>query len=98
MSKFDQAKMVMQMRKIQKQLSKMVVEVDAGDGAVTVQMSGEQKVKGISLDPEKIDFEDIEELENWLQDAFREAISESQKAAAEKMKPFLGGGLGNLGL
>ena len=41
MSTFDQAKMVMQMRKVQKQLSKMVVEVEAGDGAVTVKMNGE---------------------------------------------------------
>jgi len=99
MSKFDQAKMVMQMRKVQKQLSKMVVEVEAGDGAVTIQMTGEQKVKNVSLDPDLIDFDDLAELETWLKDAMREAISESQKEAAEKMKPFLGdGGLGSLGL
>jgi len=99
MSKFDQAKMVMEMRKVQKQLSKMVVEVEAGDGAVTIEMNGEQKVKNVSLDPEKIDFDDLEELETWLKDAIREAIQQSQKEAAEKMKPFLGeGGLGNLGL
>jgi len=89
----------MQMRKVQKQLSKMVVEVEAGDGAVTIQMTGEQKVKNVSLDPDLIDFDDLAELETWLKDAMREAISESQKEAAEKMKPFLGdGGLGSLGL
>jgi len=99
MSKFDQAKMVMQMRKVQKQLAKMIVEVEAGEGAVKIEMTGEQKVKNISLDPELIDFDDLDELETWLKDAIREAISESQKEAAEKMKPFLGGGgLGNLGM
>lgn len=87
------------MRKVQKQLSKMVVEVEAGDGAVKIQMTGEQKVKNVSIDPEKIDFEDISELEDWVKDAIREAISQSQKQAAEKMKPLLGGsGLGDLGL
>lgn len=98
MSKFDQAKMVMQMRKVQKQLSKMVVEVEAGEGAVRIQMNGKQKVKDVDLNPDLIDFDDLEQLEGWLKDAIREAISESQKEAAEKMKPFLGdGGLGNLG-
>ena len=90
--------MVMQMRKVQKQLSKMVVEVEAGEGAVRIQMNGEQKVKDVDLNPDLIDFDDLEQLEGWLKDAIREAISESQKEAAEKMKPFLGdGGLGNLG-
>jgi len=91
--------MVMQMRKVQKQLAKMVVEVEAGDGAVQIQMTGEQKVKNVTLDPDLIDFDDLNELEIWLKDAIREAISESQKEAAEKMKPFLAdGGLGSLGM
>lgn len=99
MSKFDQAKMVMQARKVQKQLSKMVVEVEAGEGAVKIQMTGEQKVKNVSIDPERVDLDDIGELEDWMKQAIREAISQSQKEAAEKMKPLLGeGGLGSLGL
>jgi len=93
---FDQAKMVMQMRKVQKQLSKMIVEVEAGDGAVVVSMTGEQKVKSVNIDPDLVDFDNIDQLEDWLRDAFRDAISKSQAEAAEKMKPFMGalGGLG----
>lgn len=93
---FDQAKLAMQMRKVQKQLSKLVVEVEAGDGAVVVSMTGEQKVKNVSIDPELVDFDNISELEGWLRDAFRDAIAKSQAEAAEKMKPFMGalGGLG----
>lgn len=93
----DQAKMVMQMKKLQKELSKTIVEVEAGDGAVTVQISGEQKLKKISIDPDQIDLEDIHELESWIEEAVKQAISESQKLAAEKMKPMMGQ-LGNLGL
>ncbi len=93
----DQVKMMAKMKKIQKELSKTIVEVEAGDGAVTIQMNGEQKIKDVSLDTELIDFDDIAELETWIEQAFKKAISESQKVAQEKMQPIMGQ-LGNLGL
>lgn len=93
----DQAKLVMKMKKLQKELSKETIEVEAGDGAVTVKINGEQKIKKISIDPEMVDLDDIEELEEWIQDAVKEAINKSQQVAAEKMKPVMGQ-LGNLGL
>lgn len=96
-SKFDQAKMLLQMRKIQKELAKLVVPVETGDGAVRIEITGEQKVKRVQIDPEKVDLDRINELERWLEDAIREAIQKSQQEAAERMKPFMGA-LGNLGL
>ncbi len=94
MSRFDQAKMVMQARKLQKELSKTVIEVEAG--AVTIQINGEQKIKKVTIDPEQVDLDDIGQLENWVEEAVREAIQKSQKVAAEKMQPMMGmlGGLG----
>jgi len=50
----DQAKMMMQVKKLQKELAKTIVEVEAGDGAVVVQISGEQKLKRIKIDPEQL--------------------------------------------
>ena len=97
MSRFDQAKMLLQVKKIQKELQKMVITVEQGDGAVRVEITGEQKIKKISIDPEYVDLDDIEQLERWVEDAVKDAISESQKVAAEKMQPFMGM-LGNLGL
>ncbi len=97
MSRFDQAKMMMQVKKVQKELKKMIITIEKGDGAVNVEITGEQKIKKISLDPELIDFDDVTELERWLEDAVRDAISESQKVASEKMQPMMGS-LGNLGL
>lgn len=97
MSRFDQAKMLMKVKKIQKELQKMVLTVEKGDGAVTVEITGEQKIKKISIDPERVDLDDIGELERWVEDAVKEAISESQRVAAEKMQPMMGA-LGNLGL
>lgn len=97
MSKIDQAKMLMKVRKLQKELQKMIIEVEAGEGAVKVEITGEQKIKKIHIDPEYVDLEDIGQLERWVEDAVKDAISQSQKVAAEKMQPMLGS-LGNLGL
>lgn len=93
----NQAKAVMQMKKMQKELAREIVEVEAGDGAVTVQVSGELKFKKIKIDPEMVDLEDIEELERWIEMATRDAMTKAQEMAAEKMRPLMGS-LGNLGL
>ncbi len=93
----NQTKLVMKMRKLQKELAKQIIEVTAGDGAVTIKINGEQKIKKIEIDPERVDLDDIEELEGWIESAVKESIDKSQKVAAEKMKPMMGQ-LGNLGL
>ena len=93
----DQKKMVRELQKAQKELKKEIIEVEAGEGAVVVQFTGELKVKSVKLNPELIDFEDTEELEHWIQIAIRDGLEEAQKVAAEKMQPLMGG-LGNLGL
>ena len=97
MGRFDQAKMLLKVKKLQKELQKQVIEVEKGDGAVRVEITGEQKIKKIHIDPEYVDVDDIGQLERWLEDAVKEAIQESQKLAAEKMKPMMGA-LGDLGL
>lgn len=97
MSRFDQAKMLLKVKKIQGELQKMVISIDKGDGAVTVEMNGEQKLKRVRIDPKYVDLDDIGQLERWLEDAIKDAITESQRVAAEKMQPMMGA-LGNLGL
>lgn len=97
MSRFDQAKMLLQVKKIQKELQKQIISVEEGDGAVRVEITGEQKIKRIHIDPEYVDLDDIGQLERWVEDAVKEAIQESQRIAAEKMQPMMGA-LGNLGL
>lgn len=94
---FDQMKMLNQMRKAQKDLAKEIIEVEAGDGAVVVQITGEMKIKSVKIDPQQVDLEDIEELEHWIEIAVRDGLAKAQEVAAEKMKPLMGG-LGNLGL
>lgn len=94
---FDQMKMLNQLRKAQKDLAKEIIEVEAGDGAVVVQINGELKIKSVKIDPKMVDLDDIAELEHWIEIAVRDGMAKAQEVAAEKMKPLMGG-LGNLGL
>ena len=94
---FDQMKMLNQLRKAQKDLEKEIIEVEAGDGMVVVQVDATLKIKNIKIDPALVDLDDISDLEHNVKIAMRDGLAKAQEVAAEKMKPFMGG-LGNLGL
>lgn len=94
---FDQMKMLNDLRKAQKALAKEIIEVEAGDGAVVVQVTAELKVVSVKINPEYVDLEDIETLEHWIEIAIRDGMAKAQEIAAERMKPLMGG-LGKLGL
>ena len=97
---FDQMKMINTLRKAQKDLKNEIVEVEAGDGAVVVQITGELKVKKVSIDPSRIDLDDISELERWIENCFRDGYAKAQEIATDKMKPLMVqlGGLSGLGM
>ncbi len=97
MSRFDQAKLLVKARKLQKELQREVITVETGGGAVKVEITGEQKIKKIHIDAGAVDLEDIGQLEGWLEEAVKEAIIRSQKLAAEKMQPMMGA-LSQLGM
>ncbi len=94
---FDKAKAIYELKKIQSALAKEVIEVETGDGAVKIEINGEQKIKRVSLDPEKIDTDDLAKLEKYIESAITQAITRSQQLAADKMKS-VAGGLGIPGL
>ena len=94
---FDQMKALNQIRKAQKELSREIVEVEAGSGAVVIQFTGELKIKSVKIDSSMIDLDDIGDLEHWIEIAVRDGLAKAQEIAAEKMKPLMGG-LGSLGL
>lgn len=92
---FDKAKALYELKKIQSALGKEIIETEAG--AVVVRINGEQKIKEIKLDRDKIDFDDIEHLEKQIESAVTQAITRSQQVAADMMKE-VAGGLGLPGL
>lgn len=93
----DKGRSLMQLRKIQSQLAKEAVEVEAGNGAVRVKISGDQKIKKIEIDEARVNPDDLSQLERWLENAITQAITKSQQIAAEKMRE-ISGGLGIPGL
>ena len=92
----DQMKMLNQMRKLQKELAQEIVEVEAGDGAVIVQISGEIKIVSVKIDKDRLIEASASEIEGWIKAAVRDGLKEAQDMAAEKMKPMMGN-LGSLG-
>lgn len=94
----EQMAMVQKMRKMQKELSKEIIEVEAGNGAVIIQFNGELKVESVKLNPDLIDMNDVEELEGWIKAAIRDGLKGAQEVAADKMKPMMGGLMGGLGM
>ena len=92
---FDKAKTLYELKKIQSALAKETIEVEAG--AVTVKINGEQKIKSVEIDRDKLDLDNLELLEKNIESAVTQAITKSQQLAAEKMQS-IAGGLGIPGL
>ena len=85
----------------QESLKDEVVDASAGGGMVTVQVTGDLAVKAITIDPEAVDPEDVELLQDMVLAAVNEGLRSAQELAAAKMGGIaggLGGGLGGLGL
>ena len=96
-------KMQADMAKAQEELKNEVVEASAGGGMVTVKVSGDLEVREIQIDPEAVDPEDVELLQDMVLAAVNEAMRSAQELAATKMNAAAGGlagpgGLGGLGL
>mgnify|MGYP001363769679 CR=1 FL=1 len=91
-------KMQQDMLAAQEQLKQEEVEASAGGGMVTVKISGDLIVKTVVIDPEAIDPEDPELLQDMVTAATNEAIRSAQQLAADRMGGIAGGLGGGLGL
>lgn len=86
-----------EMLKAQESLGEETVEVSVGGGAVTVVMTGHQKLQSITIAPEAVDPDDVEMLQDLILAAVNEAVERSQGLAADRLSA-LTGGLGIPGL
>ena len=87
-----------EMMEAQEKLKDEVVEASAGGGMVKVKMSGDLRLREIAIDPEAIDPEDAEMLQDMVLAAVNEALRAAQELASSKMGGIAGGGgLGRLG-
>jgi DNA-binding YbaB/EbfC family protein len=83
--------MQQQMAEQQEALAHETMSVTAGGGAVTVTITGHQRLTSIELDPDLVDPEEIEMLQDMIVAAVNAAIEQSQSMAAEKMEGLTGG-------
>jgi nucleoid-associated protein EbfC len=91
------------MAKAQEALKSEVVEASAGGGMVTVKITGALELKEITIDPQAVDPEDVELLQDMVLAAVNEAIRSAQELAERRLGGAMGGlsgleGLGGLGL
>ena len=75
----------------QKELGNLVIEGEAGKGAVRVTMDGQQKIKSVKISPEIINQGKPELLEELVLKAVSDAMAKSQKAAAKQLRGLTGG-------
>jgi nucleoid-associated protein EbfC len=90
-------KMQQQMMEAQESLKDEVVQSSAGGGMVTVEVTGDLAIKSITIDPEAVDPDDVELLQDMVLAATNEALRAAQELAANKLGGITGG-LGGLGL
>ena len=92
------AKMAQQMQadmaRAQQELEELRVDGSAGGGVVKAVVSGKLDIVSVTIDPEVVDPEDVDMLQDLIVAAVNEAIEKSQTLAAER----LGGLTGGLGL
>ena len=97
-------KMQQDMAEAQANLEHETTEVSVGGGAIRIVITGHQRVQSVSINPDIIDVEDeewLDDLQDLLVAAVNQAIEQSQAMAAERMEAITGGlgdipGLGGL--
>ena len=90
-------KMQKQLAEAQDQLEQVTVDASAGGGMVKVTVNGQMMLESIAIDPEAIDPDDVE----VLQDMIIAAVNEGVRGVAEIANKQMGaitGGMGGMGI
>lgn len=84
-------KMQAKLNKLQEELEKREVEASAGGGMVKVTVTGKQEITAINIEPDVVDRDDIEMLQDLIIAAVNEAIRKSKEMISEEMGKITGG-------
>lgn len=79
------------MAKIQEELRTKTVEASAGGGMVTVKVNGEGEVLSLKIDPEVVDSQDVEMLEDLIMAAANEGLRQAKEMMNAEMAKVAGG-------
>jgi DNA-binding YbaB/EbfC family protein len=78
------------MAKLQEELAEKTVEASSGGGMVTVVVNGRQEIVSMNIDPEVINPEDAEMLQDLIQAAVNDGLSRAKSMASEEMSRLTG--------
>ena len=84
-------KMQKKMEEIQAQAALETVEATAGGGMVAVKVSGALQLQEVTIDPEAVDPEDVEMLQDMIVAAVNQGIADAQAMVNQKMSAVTGG-------
>jgi len=84
-------KMQAEMMKQQEELANTVYTASTGGGMVTIEMNGQYEVVSLKIDPQVVDSEDVEMLEDLISAAIQEVISNVKEASDDAMSKVTGG-------
>lgn len=84
-------KMQAEMVKAQEELAKTIVSGTAAGGAVTVEMSCDQRVKRVRIGKEAVDPDDLETLEDLVTVAVNDALGKASETSQKRMASVTGG-------
>lgn len=84
-------KMQEDMNKLQEELGDEIVETTSGGGAVKVKANCKQEILEVNIDPEVVDPDDVEMLQDLVLTAVNEALSNAKEKANEEMNKITGG-------
>ncbi|RBP42790.1 YbaB/EbfC family nucleoid-associated protein [Garciella nitratireducens] len=84
-------KMQKEMQKMQSELEEKEVEASAGGGAITVKANGKKMITSIHIEPEVVDPEDIEMMEDLVMAAVNEALRKADEMVNSEMGKLTGG-------
>ena len=77
--------------KAQEELEEMTVQASAGGGAVRAVVTGKLKVQSIHIEPDAVDPDDVQMLEELVLAAVNEGLQKAQDVAQQKMGALTGG-------
>lgn len=84
-------KMQRKMEQVQQEVALETVEASAGGGMVTATVSGDLQVKAVKIDPEAVDPEDVEMLQDMIVAAVNQGLEDAQAMASKRMSAVTGG-------
>jgi nucleoid-associated protein EbfC len=91
----DPRKMMKQLQqaqeRLQAEIAQILVEVSAGGGVVKVEMDGQKQLKSLKIDPEVVNRDDVEMLQDLVLSAVNEAARKVEASIQEKVGGLTGG-------